>query len=149
MSALEIRFRHLPPGLIDERMQCGRWRLCCVLQADAQHLHGTLNDIWTLKPARLRKNPGATGQRVRRKFCLHGPGKLTVSAVAAIDAGDIKILCFADNTRGKRRQDGIISVCRPLHTQGEMKIVWLALHVRLFIGTRRQSTTFIFDVRRD
>jgi hypothetical protein len=41
---------------------------------------------------------------VRRKLSLHGPGKLTVSAVAAIDAGDIQIFSFADNTRGEKKR---------------------------------------------
>ncbi len=115
MSAFEVRFHYLPSGLINKGMECG-WRCFSrILQADAEPFHGTFNDIRTFKPACPRRKPGAA-QLVRRKFSLHRPGKLTVRAVAAIDAGDIQIFSFADNTRGERRKDGIISVCRPFHT---------------------------------
>jgi hypothetical protein len=91
------------------------------------------NHIRTFKPAGRRRNPCAE-EPVRRKLSLHGPGKHVVSAVAAIDAGDIQIFCFADNTGGERGQGGVIRAGRAFHTYGKMEIFRFALSFWLCIG---------------
>ncbi|KHE28754.1 hypothetical protein BAY50_27820 [Klebsiella pneumoniae] len=133
MPAFNVRLRHLPSGLIDQGMQCG-WRCFSrVLQADAEAFHRRFNYIRTFKPAGRREYP-RDEEPVRRKLSLHGPGKHVVSAVAAIDAGDIQIFSFAHNTGGERGQDRIIRAGRAFHTYGKMEIFRFALRFWLCIG---------------
>lgn len=133
VPAFNIRLRHLPSGLIDRGMQCGWQCFSRVLQADAVAFHRRFNHIRTFKPAGRRENPCAE-EPVRRKLSLHGPCKHVVSAVAAIDAGDIQIFCFADNTGGKRGQGGVIRAGRAFHTYGKMEVFRFALCFWLCIG---------------
>nr|AVI43178.1 hypothetical protein [Klebsiella pneumoniae] len=59
--------------------------------------------------------------------------KHVVSAVAAIDAGDIQIFCFADNTGG-REDKAESSVLAGPSTYGKMEVFRFALCFWLCIG---------------